>query len=87
MKENVNEIKNETIEEIIQRCEIITIVANKLTELRLTNNFTLLELESELDCTIMSAMEMKGVLPDSNYQLFNEIKEHFFTLFDKFSNR
>ena len=87
MKENVNEIKNEAIEEIIQRCEIITIVANRLTELRLTHNFTLLELEVEVEYAVQYAMEIKGVLIDSNYELFNDIKEHFFTLFDRFPNR
>ena len=87
MKENINEIKNEEINEIIQRCEIITIAANKLTELRLAHNFTLHELECELDYAVQYAMSVKDVLTDSNYELFHDVKEHFFTLFDRFDNR
>ena len=87
MNENVNAIKNDEINEIIKRCEIITIAANKLTELRLANNFTLLELECEIEYAVSAAMEIAGARPDVDFDLAHDIKEHFFTLFDRFKDR
>ena len=87
MKLTNDELKNESINEIIERCEIITIAANRLTELRLANKFTLLELEGEIDNAVAYALETKGASYADDLLTFMEIKEYFYTLIDKFSGR
>lgn len=74
------------INEAIQRCEIITHAANRLTEYRLSDNPSLDEMISEIPYAVMSAMEIKGVLPDTNYLLKNELIEHFEEMLIKYNS-
>lgn len=66
-----------SINETILLCEIITNVANRLTEYRLSNNPSLDEMIKEIPRTV------KGAISGVNPQLENEIIEYFETLLNR----
>ena len=80
-------MKDETLKQGKLQTEVIILIAERLTKLRVEDNLSLLELKSEINYAIHNALETKGIKYDTDYQLFHNLKTAFCNLLDELSNR